>query len=149
MSYIDKQLEFSDAQAETTVAAHISTNVVDMGTVGEWADGQPVYLVVTVNTAFTSAGAATLAVELLSDATSTVAVDGSATSHWASETLALATVAVAGYVIACFALPMEGTTYERYLGVMYTIGTAAMTAGKVDAYLTTAPPKWVAYPDGI
>jgi ABC-type nitrate/sulfonate/bicarbonate transport system substrate-binding protein len=148
MAYIDKQLEFSDAQAETTAAAHISTNVIDMTTVGSFADGQPIYFVCTVNTTFTSGGSATLEVQLLSDATSTVAVDGSATSHWTSASWAVADL-TAGTVLACVPLPMEGTTYEEYLGVMYTIGTAAMTAGKVDAYLTVDPPKHVSYPDGI
>jgi len=40
-------------------------------------------------------------------------------------------------------------TYERYLGIWCTVATAALTAGKVNAFLTCDPPSWTPLPDGI
>ena len=55
----------------------------------------------------------------------------------------------AGGVIACVKLPVEGVVYERYLGILATIGTTTVTAGKINAFLTMNPSKWKAYADAI
>jgi len=47
-------------------------------------------------------------------------------------------------------VPLPQTNLERYLGVLCTIATTTVTAGSVNAYLTTDPPQnWRALPDGI
>ncbi len=41
-----------------------------------------------------------------------------------------------------------GTGYERFLGFQTVTGTAALTAGSVNAFLTNSQYGWTAYPDG-
>jgi hypothetical protein len=36
-------------------------------------------------------------------------------------------------------LPLELPTYEQFLGVQAVIGTTTITAGKINAFLTTKP----------
>ena len=146
--YVDYALQFSDSQEETTVATHNSTNVVNLTAAQDFAAGQPLYLVINVPTACTSGGSATVQFKLVSDATGTIATDGSASEHYASAALAYDTWS-AGDTAVCIALPMEGTAYEQYLAVQYIIGTAVLTAGAFDAFLTTDPSRWQAYPDAI
>jgi len=51
----------------------------------------------------------------------------------------------AGKTLMAVQLPMQGTAYERYLAVQQVTGTAAFTAGKVNAFLTTDVARWKAY----
>jgi hypothetical protein len=103
-------------------------------------------LVIQVDTAVTSDGSATVSFELASDAGASIATDGSATVHFATGAIPKATL-VAGYTAVAVALPMG--PYERYLGILQNVGTAALTAGKVNAFLTHDVSKWTAYADGI
>ena len=136
----DAQLIFSDAQAETTVAAHDSTNVIDLGAHLDAFGGAEdnavensgkLWLNVKVVTAFTSGGSATLATALQ---------DSADNSSFAAVTpAAVATAAIpvasltAGYTIIKMPLP---SGLRRYLKLVYTIGTAAMTAGAIDAWIS-------------
>lgn len=140
MSYIDKQCEFSDAQAVTATA--ISTNVMDLGddvTTRNIGGPDSLYLVVITQTAATSAtSAATLTVTLESDSTADLAT--SATVHYSTGSKAFAAFSPAGTVLAVVQLPFGD--YERYLGVRYTVGVENLTAGKFDAFLTRDPQYW-------
>lgn len=141
---LDLQTKFSDAQAVTVTA--LSNNVLDLRggltptlptLVDESLQGGPGpgdILIVQVGTAFTAAGAATLTLTLLSDSTADLAT--SPTTHYTSAAIAVATL-VAGYQILVTPLP-GGRTYERYLGLNYTIATGPMTAGTINAFLTPA-----------
>lgn len=140
---IDGELEFSNAQAVTATA--ISTNVVDLGatnTLKDMGNGTPVYLVISTNTAATAAGAATVTFALESDSTANLAT--SPTIHFTTAALALAAYQTAGTTVVCVALPWE-KTYERYLGVRFTVATGPLTAGAFDAFLTLDPQRFVAY----
>ena len=53
----------------------------------------------------------------------------------------------AGGTILMAALPLG--TYERYLGILATIGTTTVTAGKINAFLTKDVARWMATADGI
>jgi len=55
---------------------------------------------------------------------------------------------VAGYEM-CIPLPLEGDAYERYLGVIQNVGTAALTAGAINAFLTLDPRGYKAYADNV
>lgn len=133
MAYLDAQLVLSNAQADTEVSAHDSTNKLDLGAVRDYVgQGQDLVLNVVVNTTFTSGGAATLAVAVLSCAT----VDGSYTTHVSTPALALAGL-TAGTILLQITLPPD---IERYLKLTYTIGTAVMTAGAIDAWIGTVGP---------
>lgn len=146
---LDERNEFADATALSTAATGraLVGDVIDLGgTSQDIGNGQPLYLVIQVDTAVTSAGSATVSFELASDASASIATDGSATVHAVTAAIPKASL-VAGYVAAAVALPIG--TYERYLGILQNVGTAALTAGKVNAFLTTDVAKWVATPDGI
>lgn len=146
--YIDKQAEFSDAQAVTATA--ISTNVIDLyagssavnNTLRDIGTGEDVYLVVITETAATDTSSdATLTVSLESD--SAVGLDSSATVHFTTGALAFAAFSPAGTVLAAIKLPAG--SYERYLGVRYTVASGPLTAGKFDAFLTTDVNAYRAY----
>lgn len=144
---LDERNEFCDATALNTGAAgsYLVGDVIDLGaTSSDIGNGEPMYLVIQVDTAAASAGAATGQFHLCSDAQAAIAVDGSATYHFSTSAIPVASL-VAGYRVAVVALPHG--TYERYLGVVQTTGTAAFTAGKINAFLTHDAAKWVATAD--
>ena len=129
----DALLVFSDAQAETTVAAHDSDNILDLqGADPNFGIGTPKYVNIVVNTTCTSGGSATVKVGLY---------DSSDNSTWTvlaeSEAYAVANL-TAGKVLMSMSLPAE---HERYLKVVYTIATAALTAGKFDAWIGLDQPR--------
>lgn len=131
---LSKRTEFADATALSTAATGLALvgDVVDLGTDGI-NDVDNVYLVIGVDTAVTSSGAATVEFQLVSDAQAAIAVDGSASVHYKSAAIAKADL-VAGYTAVRVELPKG--QYERYLGVIANVGTTALTAGKVNAFLT-------------
>jgi hypothetical protein len=146
---MDERLEFADATALDTSGTDTDLigDVIDLGsTTSDVGNGQPIYLVIQVDTAVTSGGSATVDFKLVSDAAAAIAVDGTATQHFASGPVAKATLIV-GYTVAVVALPIG--TYERYLGIVTTTATAALTAGKINAFLTYDPVGWTALPDAV
>lgn len=143
---LDKRNEFCDATALNTGGAgtYLIGDQIDLGAARDVGNGQPVYLVITVDTLPTSGGSATAQFSLASDASASIAVDGSATVHLQTKAFAISEMA-AGTVLAAIALPMEGVAYERYLGILQTTGTAAFTGGKINAFLTHDVAKWKSY----
>lgn len=144
---LDERTEFADAAA---IALNIgnaiapNTDVIDLGatpTLRDLGNGQQIYLVLQVSTAFVGA-TATIQFELASDSTANLAT--SKTVHYSTGAIAVATWA-AGYT-KVVALPIEAT-YERYLGLWMTVATANVTAGNLNAFLTTDVAKWTAYSD--
>lgn len=124
---LDKELVFSDAQAETTVATHESDNIIDLTKAGDAIDS--LWLVVGVQTTVTSDGNATVTFALQTDSAANFA-----TADTLLTTAALAKTALtAGTQVIKARIPMG---CKRYLRVTYAIGTAVLTAGKFDAYLT-------------
>jgi len=151
---IDSRLEFADA---VSVAAAAGTaligNVIDLSVVRDIGVGKPVYLVITVDTDVVTGGAAgTIQFKLASDAQAAIATDGTASVHFTSKAFVTDDAGYdlkAGLTAVAVALPMEGVAYERYLGILATIATTTVTAGKINAFLTTDPAAWKAYADGI
>lgn len=153
---LDERLEFADAN--TGVAAIASTvligDVIDLGeTTSDVGQGQPIYLVITVDTSIITGGAAgTLQFALVSDAQAAIAIDGTATVHWASKLYVTDDAALneldAGAKIVV-ALPSGLPLYERFLGLLGIIGTTTITAGAISAGLTYDNSGWRAYPDAI
>lgn len=155
---MDELLEFADA---ASVAAAAGTaligDVIDRGSVArDLGQGEPIYLVITVGTEIITGGnAGTIVFALASDAQEAIATDGSASIHWQSASLVTDDAAAnsallsAGAVLAIVALPWEGVVYERYLGILCTIGTTTVTAGTINAFLTKEPGKWRAYEQGV
>jgi hypothetical protein len=109
------------------------------------------WFVVEVAVAFTSGGAGTLQLEFVSDAQAAIAVDGTATEHFTSEVFALAALTVGARLVA---IKVPAGDYERFLGVIGNVGTAAMTAGSLNAYFTKGPGGYAVggnkfYPDAV
>jgi hypothetical protein len=142
MTYIDSQVLFDNAAAVTVTRN--STNVYDTSPLGSaystlaantgrnMGAGEPIFLVVLVTVAFTAAGAATMDIQFVSSASSTLS---SPNVHIDTGVIAKATL-VAGYIPIFQALPRNGPAYLQYLGLIYTIATGPMTAGKVTAFIT-------------
>lgn len=154
---MDERTEFADA---ASVAAAAGTaligDVIDLGPVHrDIGSGRSVWLVITTDTEIITAGAAgTIAFALASDAQAAIATDGSATVHFQTKNYVTDDAAAndaqlnAGGVIACVALPLEGAVYERFLGILCITGTTTTTAGKINAFLTLDPSRWLAYAEG-
>ena len=144
---LDERTEFCDATSAVLAfgaTGAILGDVVDLGatpTLRDIGNGETIYLVIQVTTTFVGA-TSTTTFELASDSTANLAT--SRTTHWISSAIPVATL-VAGYTIAVAVPP--GLTYERYLGLWETVGTANVTAGAVNAFLTHDIAKWAPYSD--
>ena len=153
----DKLNELADA---ASVAATASTfvlgdQVIDLGTQpADLGNGEPIYIVIQTDTEIITGGSAgTIKFDVVSDSLATLgaAVVADCTTHIAGESIvtdgtdANGAKCKAGATILCVPLPYG--TYERYLGVLCTVGTTTTTAGKVNAFLTKDPAKYKAYSD--
>ena len=149
--YVDKQMEFSDAQAVTSTA--ISSNVYDIlskttggATISSVTPGntrldlggqfQDLYLVIQTAVAITDAGSDATLVATFETADD-VGLSTNNTVLLSSGTLAFATYATAGSQILVAKLP--SALYRRYIGVRYTVASGPFTAGAIDAFITTTP----------
>lgn len=154
---LDELNEFAD---NVSVAAGAGTaligDVIDLGlTSSDIGTGEQVYLVIKTGATeiITGGSAGTIQFYLASDAQAAIATDGSATVHLTSASLVTDDAAVnssalnAGEKILVAALPQG--TYERYLGILCTIGTTTVTAGTIDAFLTKDVASYFKYADGI
>lgn len=125
-------------------------DVVDRGatpTLKNLGNGQPVYLIMRVTTAFSDAadaGTATVQFQFASDSTANLAT--SKTVHIDTGAIPIASL-VAGYT-KCYALPSEAT-YERYLGIWETVGTTNLDAGAMEIYLSPDPVGNTHYADAL
>lgn len=134
---LDERTEFCDATALNTggAASYLIGDVIDLQSTGlELGISAELWLVIGVDTTATSGGSATGQFHLASDAQAAIAVDGTATYHYSSAAIAVATL-VAGYQIARTTLGAAPAA-ERYLGILQTTAVAAFTAGKINAFLT-------------
>lgn len=153
---LDDLNEFADA---TSVAASAGTaligDVIDLGATSNYIGaGEEVYLVIQTDTAIITGGSAgTVQFFLCSDSLATLgsATVASCTTHYTSTSYATGSSATgdiaAGGTICAVALPRG--TYERYLGILCTTGTTTTTAGKINAFLTKEPSRYVNVPDAL
>jgi hypothetical protein len=149
---LDERTEFADA---VSVAAAASTaligDVIDLGTDGV-NQVDDLYVVIQTSTEIITGGSAgTIQFFLVSDSLATLgaAVVSACTTHYASPILitddaaANSTQLNAGEYITVIQVPRG--VYERYLGILCTVGTTTVTAGAINAFLTPIPPSWKAY----
>lgn len=136
--------ENMDLDQET--GTYLAANQIDLGVAGrDPGNGQVVYLNVVVEETFTDGGdSATLQLRLRSDDTAAIHASTS-TGHFETPTLLKAAL-VAGNKFS-FALPVQGTAYERYLGLQAVVGTAGFDAGEITAWLSLDPIGWKAHAD--
>lgn len=141
---LDSQEVFSAAQAPTAVGDTASTNQIDTGSVSDDGIGEDISVYAKVDTTFTSGGAATLQVVLQSSADNSTYVD-----KLLSPVYALAAL-TAGAVLLNAVLPIgPNTVSNRYLRVVYRIGTAVMTGGAVSAFIVKNPQAYQFGPNGF
>lgn len=143
---LDERTEFCDATALNTggAASYLIGDVIDTSVIGaDLGQGVDLYCVIQIDTAVAGTSS-TVQFHLCSDAQEAIEDDGTATYHFSTSAIAEATL-VAGYQVAAFKLPLG--TYERYLGILQTTGVAALSAGKVNAFLTTDVSKIKHYAD--
>lgn len=138
--YLDRQNLFSSAQAITATAA--STDLIDLGSTRDIGAGEPLEVIVAVDTAFTAAGAATLTIALQTDTSSGF---GSAVTLATTSAIAVASLTV-GAAVAVFKVP-RGVL--RYLRLNYTVATGPMTAGTVTAGLSIGRQDTATYADAL
>lgn len=142
--YVDDFLEFADATALNATATGTKNigSTIDLETVRDIGAGKQLYVCIQITTDLGSGGAATIRFQLVSDASGTPATNGNQSVHVASEAFT-ATDLDQGEVVI-LPVPAMGygapTQYERYLGVQQVVGTATLTAGAVNAFLTCDPP---------
>lgn len=137
MSMIDDKLVFSSGQAITTEGDHPSTKSVPLGSgknafdvpMNRQFEGVPVRLIIAarVKAPFGSVGAATLQVSIQTspdDATWTTKLSGPV-------------IPVADLVAGKYALrePMPLGDMNKYMRLLYTVGTADFNAGTIDAQI--------------
>lgn len=138
--YMDRQNLFSSAQAITASAA--STDIIDLGSSRDIGAGDPLEIIVVVDTTFTAGGAATLDIALQTDTSSGF---GSAVTLASTGATALASLA-AGASLARFKVP-RGTL--RYLRLYYTVATGPMTGGAITAGVSIGRQDTAEYPDAL
>lgn len=148
MAILDERSEFADAAS----VAHAAGTVLLGDVIDTSGDGindvEGLSFVINVDTGITVASSTgTIQFKLVSDSTASIATDGTATEHFVSASFATSTTAIpAGKTLVNVRLPKG--TYERYLGVLYVVGTTTTNAGKVNAFLTPEWPTWKAMPEG-
>lgn len=144
----DKLATFADDTALNTGVAgsYIIGDQLDLSVarnIGVAIGHATLYLVIKVQTTATSGGAATGTFDLVTDDNGSLSTPTVVVS---SPAYAVANM-TAGTLLLVTAIPI-GATFERYIGIQQRTGTAAFTAGKIDAFLTTTPPAYKAYAQG-
>jgi hypothetical protein len=126
--FSDYNIDIATDDAPTATA--ISENVIDLGPVATntlrcLPGPKQQYVEIFVSESAGASGSATVTFTLESDSTANLAT--SATVHTSTAAIGKSSLPAGTYVY--LDVPAE-QTYERYLGVRYTIATGPLTAGK-------------------
>jgi hypothetical protein len=145
---MDSRLEFCDAvSVAATAGTALVGSQIDTSVVNDVGQGQPVYLVVNVDTEIITGGVAgTIQFVLASDATAAISTTTSSLHAFSEEFVTDDTGAndaelKAGAYPWVIPLPLEGQQYEQFLGILVITGTTTTTAGAINAFLTLDPPR--------
>lgn len=128
------------AQAETTQATHVSTNVVNLTHIPRNIIDQ-LYFVFQCEVVPISAGGGTLQIDIVTSAAVGLTTP---TVMWSSGILANADIVAwtANSTIFAFKIPVQMAL--QYLGATYTIASAVFTAGSWRAFFTPDAPYLIA-----
>jgi hypothetical protein len=147
---IDKRNEFADAVSLNTGAAGTYTigDQIDLGTAAANMGAEDeLYLVINVDTGIAAGSAGSVTFQLVSAEDAALTTNPVVHYQTAAFTTGTGTgtgTLKAGTLLAAVKVP-QGFDYKRYLGVRQVTGTAAITAGKVNAFLTPDIAMWRAY----
>lgn len=144
MGMLDQEVMFADAQAATAIGDTASTNVYDTGGANGQGDagqtGENLWVNALVNTTATSAGGATVQAVL----------QDSADNATFADVVAGPVVAVANATVGAVLLQVQPPVgMRRYWRIVWRIGTAVLTAGKFDGYVSNTLQRNVARQSGI
>lgn len=140
---LDSQSLFSNQQAVTTTAN--STNVIDLVAKRDLGRGDPIDFGVIINQTFTAGGSATLTAAIVTADTADLATNPTVLAQTDAIPVAQLT---AGTQLLRTSVPISRNNPQRYLGVVYTVATGPMTAGKVTSGLWLDQQAFNAYPRG-
>jgi hypothetical protein len=138
----DSEAIYSTAQAVTATGDTASTNSYDSGSANasDISMTENLWINAIVNTAFTSGGSATIQAVL----------QDSADNSTFADVLAGPVVPVANATQGAVLLQTQPPVgLRRYTRIAWRVATAAMTAGKVDAYFSMAIQRNIARPSGF
>ena len=143
MGMLDSETVLASAQAATAIGDTASTNVYDAGSANA-SDlsmvGENLWIQALVNTLGTSGGAATMQAVL----------QDSADNATFADVLAGPVVALAGLTVGAVLLQTQPPTgLRRYTRIVWRIGTAVLTAGKFDAFISNTIQRNIARPSGF
>lgn len=149
---LDKRNEFCDAVLLNTGGAGTYTlgDQIDLavgGVLGNIGTEDELYLVISVDTGIAAGSAGTVSFQLVSAddaALTTNPVVHFQTAAFATGTGTANSTLRAGTLLLATKLP-QAFDYKRYLGVRQVTGTAAVTAGRIDAFLTPDVTQWRAF----
>lgn len=135
---LDALLEFDISTGVAITVTRDSTNILDMAAQRDMGVGDfTLAILVSIITAFTAAGAATLTTEVKASADNVTYYSLASTI---AEAVANLTI---GRQLARWPLPLfdevaanSGLNAPRYYKLTYTVATGPMTAGTIAAYLT-------------
>lgn len=124
MSLKDAKMVLSNGQAETTVATHASTNVIDFGIADpNKGEGRPIRAKLVVEESCTSGGSATVAIKLQESS-------DNGDSDAFADLVTIYSGAYSGLTKGTEIVVYLPAEHERYIRGVYVIGIAALTAGK-------------------
>jgi len=146
---LDKRTEFCDAVALNTGGAGTYTvgDQIDLTVANNIGTEDELYLVIAVETGIAAGSAGTVTFQLTSAdnaALTTNPLVHFQTAAFATGTGTGTTTLKPGTVLSAVKLP-QGFDYKRYLGLRQVTATAAVTAGKIDAFLTPDAAQWVSF----
>lgn len=138
----DENLEFASAFPVPTgsTGTFFSSDAAEVDPAIQSTGGEGLSLVIQISETVTSGGAAFVEFILASDSTGNIATDGSATRHFGTGPIPIASL-VRGEE---FGVPLSSGPYEQYLGVLCRVTGAALTGGRFNAFLTPVPARWTA-----
>lgn len=142
MGMLDLNTKYSIAQAVTSTGDTASTNVYDVGSANSSDIGlnDELWINVVCSTTATSGGSATVQAVLQDSADNSTFAD-----VLAGPALAVANVTQGAVLLqACPPLGLR-----RYTRIVYRVGTAALTAGKFDAFISMDVQRNIARPSGF
>lgn len=142
---VDERTEFFDAllipqAAGTTIVG----DVIDTGIARDLGNGREVWWYVSLDVA--AAGGTSAQFNLVTDDNAALATP---TIIESTPVIALASLTPAGKMLYMASLPLEGTPYERYIGVQAVVAGTFTGTGAVSSGLTLDPKGWKAYPDAV
>jgi len=141
-----KMVDGVDVSASTGTALvgdviDLSSNAVNP------ARGEPLYLIITVTTGFTTGSTSEAQFKLASDASASIATNGTATEHVITPAYDTGDLPAGTRLV--YSVP-QAQDFERYLGLLVVTSSAATTAGTITAEITAyAPQDWHSYPDAV